>query len=273
MAINIVYIASLAHSGSTLLNLLLGACNNTVALGEVALSRSALGSDVALSKSCSCGAPVMDCALWGPVAAQLQRSGKLSYVEYYRLIVEQVERIYASDVAIVESSKTLDPLEGLGGHYADALRTIYLIRDVRGYIVAARKRCFRKKRRTGFAGMEALRWYRQNRAVKARLDRMGLPYFQLGYEEFCTNPAVVFGQLSSFTGVDFDTTVTTPSLENSHILRGNRMRKSKTKMSGIRYDDDWRSDPWLRRNFWAVWPFLRWNNKNVYGNLVMEEPH
>ena len=265
----------MSHSGSTLLNLMLGASKGTVALGEVSMTWQSLGSGGKYPRVCSCGALVPECQLWGPVARDVEKSDGLSYLPFYQSMLDQIQRLYGDRVCVIESSKALDPLQELRGRYGEILRTIYLVRDIRGYIYAARNRRNRRTRTEPSSenmGLEALRWYRQNRSIKARLDRSGFPYFQIGYEELCCSPAPVFQKLSEFTGVSFDPDTSKPTLENSHVLRGNRMRKNKNKMAGIKYDDHWRSDPWLNRNRWMIWPFLSWNRKNVYGNSVTPVP-
>lgn len=264
----IVYIVSLPHSGSTLLNLMLGAGSGTLALGEISLTRTSLDSERQNLRICSCGEPMSDCPLWGPVVDKFNRSDNQSYLDFYQDILDQARLLYGANINVIESSKTLGPLEELRGRFGATMSTIYLLRDVRGHVYASRRRLRSGNVSFGFAGLEAMKWYRQNRAIKVRLDRSGFPYFQMGYEELCASPSPVIQELSGFTGVAFDPGTSKPTLENSHVLRGNRMRRNKNKMAGIRYDDRWRSDPWLRRTRWMIWPFLPWNRKNVYGNAV-----
>jgi hypothetical protein len=67
-----VFIMSSGHSGSTLLNLLIGAHPDAVAVGEV----THLPKNVALNTICSCGMPVRECGLWAGVIARM--SGRLA---------------------------------------------------------------------------------------------------------------------------------------------------------------------------------------------------
>ena len=82
MVEKVIYIASLSHSGSTLLNLMLGASKGTVALGEVSLTWRSLGSGGKYPGVCSCGAPVPDCQLWGPVVRHSEKSDGPGFLEF-----------------------------------------------------------------------------------------------------------------------------------------------------------------------------------------------
>lgn len=67
-----VYICSHRHSGSTLLDLLLGSHSRIESLGEI----SFLSQDLALNVPCSCGSPVRECTVWRKVIERLStRSG------------------------------------------------------------------------------------------------------------------------------------------------------------------------------------------------------
>lgn len=62
-----VYICSAGHSGSTLLDLLLGSHSRAGSLGEVIQ----LPKNIALNTQCSCGQPVRACPLWAAVIDRL----------------------------------------------------------------------------------------------------------------------------------------------------------------------------------------------------------
>lgn len=62
-----VYICSAAHSGSTLLSLLLGSHPDAISLGEL----TQMPKNLALGTRCSCGAVVHDCVFWSGVVDRL----------------------------------------------------------------------------------------------------------------------------------------------------------------------------------------------------------
>jgi hypothetical protein len=64
-----IYICAAGHSGSTLLDLLLGSHSNVESLGEI----SQLPKNIALNTICMCGQPVRTCPLWANVFNSLGR--------------------------------------------------------------------------------------------------------------------------------------------------------------------------------------------------------
>lgn len=62
-----VFICSAGHSGSTLLDLLLGSHSAAISLGEI----TQLPKNLALNTACACGAPVRECPLWSAVVERL----------------------------------------------------------------------------------------------------------------------------------------------------------------------------------------------------------
>lgn len=62
-----VYICAAGHSGSTLLDLILGSHSNMVSLGEI----TQLPKNLSLNTSCTCGSPVQDCGYWTRVLSLL----------------------------------------------------------------------------------------------------------------------------------------------------------------------------------------------------------
>ncbi len=61
--VNCIYICSPGHSGSTLLDLLLGSHSRVESLGEI----SHLSKNLALNTECTCGKPVRSCPVWQEV--------------------------------------------------------------------------------------------------------------------------------------------------------------------------------------------------------------
>lgn len=64
-----VYICSAGHSGSTLLDLLLGSHSTAATVGEI----SHLSKNVALNTQCTCGVSVRSCKVWGEVLGLVGR--------------------------------------------------------------------------------------------------------------------------------------------------------------------------------------------------------
>jgi len=68
-SIRYTYICSAGHSGSTLLDLLLGSHSQVESLGEIIH----LSKNISLNTACACGVPIRSCYLWKRVAEMLNR--------------------------------------------------------------------------------------------------------------------------------------------------------------------------------------------------------
>jgi hypothetical protein len=65
--VNYIFICCSGHSGSTLLDLLLGSNSNIASLGEI----NQLPKNISLNTRCTCGQPVRSCKLWKKVISKL----------------------------------------------------------------------------------------------------------------------------------------------------------------------------------------------------------
>ena len=65
-----VYICSAAHSGSTLLDLMIGSHSKAESLGEV----SHLPKNISLNSLCGCGKPVQSCSMWQDVLTMVSNN-------------------------------------------------------------------------------------------------------------------------------------------------------------------------------------------------------
>ena len=89
-----IYICSAGHSGSTLLDLLIGSHSRIESLGEIAQ----LSKNIALNTTCSCGQPVRSCPLWLPVLGRLGNE----------LGVDLLEEPYALHMGYIRASSVID---------------------------------------------------------------------------------------------------------------------------------------------------------------------
>lgn len=90
-----LYIVSAPHAGSTILDLLLGAHPQAVAVGEL----SHLPKNLALNSTCSCGEPVRSCPFYRPLAEKLGRA----------LDSDLWQTPYALDLGHILASRLRDP--------------------------------------------------------------------------------------------------------------------------------------------------------------------
>jgi len=89
-----VFICSAGHSGSTLLDILLGAHERGLSLGEI----TQLPKNIALDSRCSCGSAISSCEFWRPT---LDRYGAEHRVDYW-------SEPYRLDLGFINASDEVD---------------------------------------------------------------------------------------------------------------------------------------------------------------------
>jgi hypothetical protein len=287
MAKEVIFILSLEHSGSTLLDLMLGGHPRFVGLGEVfLLLRPGSGRlDRTSEEVCSCGKTMDDCHFWGPVSAQLRAQREKSVQEKYEIVLGAFRQIFGEDCIPVDSSKNLAALQVLKNVPNVDLRVLYLIRDVRSWVVSMRDT---RKRHSDFyvkdllkkhgwrAGTQYLartslffyqRWHFSNRKLQGFLEQERIRNFQLGYEELSLYPDYLSRDICQFLGVEPADAMLSLMESGSHSVLGNRMHSQKEKRRRIFYDNRW-----FYRNDWLLPAVLfpritRFNKEQVYGNI------
>jgi len=90
-----VFICAANHSGSTLLDLLIGSHPDATSLGEI----THLPKNLALNTRCSCGAPIRECPLWATVVDSLA-----AHPEFRRIRDDP----YVLDLGLFEASTVID---------------------------------------------------------------------------------------------------------------------------------------------------------------------
>lgn len=89
-----VFICAAGHAGSTLLNLLLGAHPEGLAVGEI----THLPKNIAIDSTCSCGEPVSSCAFWRPA---IDAYGQALGVDLWQMP-------YALDLGFIMDGREID---------------------------------------------------------------------------------------------------------------------------------------------------------------------
>jgi hypothetical protein len=266
----LIFIASLSHSGSTLLNLLLGTHPKLVGLGEIdsVLQIPASKIEGEMGMGCSCGKPVRTCEFWGPTLAALQASSDASLSEKYEIVFQSFQNIYGPNYQIVDSSKYLGQLNNVRLLPNVEISVIQLIKDVRAFTISQRdiiEADFKYKRLPVLLGSPKFsawfyrhttkspaylfwKWYRDNLAIQKQLASWNLRTTRVGYDRLAQQPAEVLAELYRFLELEIVTAEKlVPHRTNSHVFLGNQMLADKAKMSEIRYDDRWmKRDDWRR---------------------------
>lgn len=180
--VDVLYIAGIGRSGSTLLSRTLGAREGFIGTGELMriLSRGALNGDL-----CGCGSAVTGCDVWGPVLEEVRREcpdldlarleatrerlvegsdllrllfvpglppndpGLVEYSRFLAALYRAIRHVTGARV-IVDASKSIAYAKLLAWTPGIQVNLVHLVRDPRGYAHSLA----RQKRRPGTQGRQ-----------------------------------------------------------------------------------------------------------------------
>ena len=242
--IKVIFIASLSHSGSTLLDLMLNAHPDVTSVGEL----KQLGRFARLEKSnrrlrCTCGAEsLLTCEFWKGVGAVTEAAtgrniGKLNVEDY------QNQKSFAEDNAalfqaistvsgksyVVDSSKHVTRLALLIENPALDVFPVFLLRDPKGQICSSQKSSLSLVKLIG-------NYVRTNREIYELVrDR---PHSVVRYEQLVRSPEPVLTALMGDLGLPFDPRQLEWASQIRHNVGGNGMRRSQS--SELKLDEKWR---------------------------------
>lgn len=263
MSVQVVYVSSAGHSGSSLLDHLLGIDETFVGLGEV--HRASIGHD---NRRCACGEILPNCPFWRPVWKSARKAlgrnpvvgaypdeirrrrvttaawiasprlGKsvLRKSGLYRIARDSAEiyraaSAHAKSDFVVDSTKNVSRLLALASTPGLDLRVIRLRRD--GRAVAASE-----IRRTGSPmAVAAVHWVTANLKIDAVLrDFDPSRVFDLTYEELCGSPRETLSRLTRWLGCGRGWAPDSDRM--GHQIPGNPMLLGNVK--SVVLDDAWR---------------------------------
>jgi len=259
----LVYIYGLGFSGSTLLDLILGAHPRITGFGEVWSFFKQRNIDY--NKTiCGCGKFLNQCSFWRDF-----RPVSEDPIAKYREFINLVRKKYGTDQIIVDSSKEIRFLEIIREKLLGLinLKVIYLIRDVRGFSFSAK--VHRKERgKWGNVFLYQIAWWQRNRKFMEYLRKSDLPYIQISYEEICFRREEMLKRICEFLEVEFSAEMfREPFSTSSHSIAGNIAKFKFKKRGEINYDYRWMKDYPVNLSY-GLLPFVvSWNRKNVYKNL------
>lgn len=229
-----IFIASLSHSGSTILDLLLSSAPKIVGLGEVyqSIDNKALAELKSKPESlCSCGKTVANCIFWSSVLSHL--NSKQSFTKRYEILLAQFEQCFGKDYTILDSSKYVPALKIWTEELKVFPKVIWLSKDVRSWTFAQLKK---KSKRSSFYVFHE--WYVEQFKIESYLKKLKLPFFFLPYKNLCFDTQAQLSKLSKYLGQDIPLDYNLAA-SKAHIIRGNRVRLKPERYSTISYDRQW----------------------------------
>lgn len=281
----LLLIRGLGHSGTTILDLALGAHPRMLGLGEAVriLQRPAPGdeqrgparlrADLRHQRRCTCGSTAADCPVWGEMLEWLPAHDHLPLVDKVLRLLKAVERHASMQSRILDwvVDSYQDDLDmPLVQHPDLEIRIVFLVRDLRSWTYSRSKEA--RRQGASWAGIVPVaRWSRVNRRFERELQRCAKPVLILGYEELALAPQKALGLLCHWLGLDVVPGMFTPGpSSSSHILAGNRLRFDSRRNGQIRYDAEWMMASSWPAGMALLWPpVARMNQRLVYGNGVL----
>lgn len=244
---NIIFVASLPHSGSTLLDLILGSHSQIESLGEISKLRRYAeapldGAPQGRKQQCTCGAVnIWHCPLWQQVDALLTQRGNTGLRDLDvatnngRRFRQDNTRLYQAVLNVtgkrfvVDSSKSVRRLQMLMEIDDINVQPVFLYRQPHGQIHSMAKKYGNVD--------EAL-------AINIRsnmefLDTLrGYPFVPIRYEKLVLNPREQMQKILEPLGLAFEERQFEWGTLPHHNLGGNVMRFSGS--GELRQDDSWR---------------------------------
>jgi hypothetical protein len=251
----VAFIASLSHSGSTLLDLMLNAHPDVVSVGELKqLDHYArLRAGGRRRRRCTCGAPNLDdCPFWAKVNATLQARAGLSLADVNIEDYSDPGKFNADNTAlfealsatiggryIVDSSKRVERLELLIANQALDVFPIFLLRDPKGQICSSLRKN-PKHRKHGKEPRGLVRRIGDYICTNRRIYNLikGRPHAVILYEVLARDPEGTLTTLMQQLGLAFHPLQLHWAKQERHNISGNRMRFAKS--SGVELDTNWR---------------------------------
>jgi Sulfotransferase family len=295
---NILYLAGMPRTGSTLLGQIIGRMPGVIFVGELSLFWRRFGN----GELCSCGQALPSCPFWSAVISKgfgelkLEDARKLGQIERalrwiqiissllpmrrkitrfgrFRVIADARTQLYSSiaNVAqvkwIADSGK--DPWFGglLGNFFEDNLHTVHIVRDPRGVAFSWTKKVrsdsepvYMKRRHPAIT---AYNWLIQNLVIQVTLQRPRSSYVRVQYEDLATNPEAVINKIARSMGIEADLVLTVDAYEDGrddlHWVAGNPgVRQSAGTHLQIKLDEEWRD---------RLHPVQRWLVTAICGAL------
>jgi len=274
----LIQVVGLGHSGTTLLDAVLGSASGIVGVGEALRTldqsitpNSGIFRDQREGRFqdtlCSCGATVEECPVWTPLHTALTGAET-------RSVADSMSRLWtAAKENTPDMQYLLDSTPAGLSYTADLtdqfdVRLVFIVRDIRSWGAS-------QARRRNIALHRAYaKWHKQVPEIQQRLQAKGLPYMRIGYEELALAPQKTLTALCDWLDVPYSDAMLTPGASTgSHITNGNVAFLRGDRTTVIRYDADWLTQP--SAGFRAAWLFHKAstiNSEMVYGNGFLKRP-
>ena len=266
----LILIRGLGHSGTTILDTILGKHSSIVGIGEGIRVLRGVKKEKAMPKrlrskeryelECTCDNLVPKCNVWGKTIEHIINNDEESLDKKFNYLSNKIYKNYGNEILIVDSSQSdLNSTIYFKNEYE--IKVILLTKDIRSWVNSYEKKYNRSILRN------VLTWYFVNKKIEKFLKINNLDYLKIGYEEFALHTEEILQKIFSWLKIDNEKNLLSLSKSKSHIVAGNRMRLNKSNNSKIIYDSSWKSrkSNVFRNLLFRL--FYKRNNELVYSNI------
>lgn len=235
--LKIIYILGSGHSGSTLLDLLLGSHSHIESVGEVFKYFDFLSDESTRPEEkrfCTCGKHIKKCEYWGKVrndiasiygqdAIELRTTDSKKFIHYNYDLIQSILNISGKRY-FCDSSKDFIRLKQFWKSDLFDVYTIFLVRDARAVSYSSKRKGYNLY-------VRSLKWNIYNIWCYINLKTIwkNKKHIFIKYEEFSNNPEKYLRKILE----DIDLAVEETQFKfweyRHHNLAGNRMKLNKTQ--------------------------------------------
>lgn len=238
---NIIYIAGLSHSGSTIFDMLLSSHHQVIGVGELISAVHKKDVSREMTKDyCSCGSTMTLCPFWKKV---ISSNADTSIKKYNEVLEEAKSKGFG---CLVDSSKKISGLQiwcSLRNNQDLDLRVVYMYKDPRAYAYSMAK----KRKKVGKKWIPSVyflhKWWRQMKQLKKYISEQKLPVLVVSYENLVTNTDGIIGKVYDWADLPEYNEIL--DCKNSHVSYGNRTKKTFKSVPILNLDDVWKSNIYI----------------------------
>lgn len=215
----VIYIMSLGHSGSTLLELLFNLhFDEVTSLGEIYQTYKRRGQE---QRICTCKSEVSACDFWKHIDFHEDQSFEHFYSHVLLNVKSRVITDSSKSLAVFKKHHLQRSKEG-------NTRVIFLRKGLSAYYSSVKKKRNVEKsflKRWLFYNFISTSyvWARYNHKIHGFLQKEGVSFLSVKYEDLCNNTDLVMQEIGKGFGLERKEASV---LDNVHQLRGNEMRFS-----------------------------------------------
>ena len=231
---SVVFLLSIARSGSTLFGRMLDMHPEILCVGEMLRLADAIETDF----PCSCGKAVVDCDFWKAQLPLIQEASDLNYRRYTPELYKQLGTSTGHPM-IVDLSKTrvlrmMTPFWHRRRWDRADTAFVFLLRDPRGVSASA----VRGGQDLGRFLPVYKKWMRRfDNFIHKRPERSII----IRYEDLCRDPEQELKRFCTFCGIDFDPQMLCPADQTHHFLHSSRSGYLKN-INELKLDERWRRE-------------------------------